>query len=560
MRDLVADVRSVGPPGRPDPLAALRARVRACVTDPTLTYRQRVQRLAGLAEDALDPPPVSATCRAAQAAGVVHDMGEGHAPYRPRYVLPDYARAMTQGVEHLELTPPRDLDEALAFLLATYACVPSVTGYPVYLGDLDTLLEPFAGASVTDADLDRRLTLFWRVVDRTMPDAFVHADLGPDDGRVVRAVLRVDRALRQVVPNLTLRVDPRRTPDALLREAVLTTCADGKPHYVNDPMMRADLGADYGVVSCYNSLLRGGGCYTLARLDLAASVRRACAATGPLGDRHPVGERVERWLAEVLPADVASTAELMASRIRFLVEEARFFEHDPLAREGLVRRDRFTAMFGFLGVAEAVGLLCDPGAGAGVGPCVGGDAFVHGRRGRPRRYGLDPDATALGQRVVAALAGLVAATPMPYCEATDGRALLHAQSGIDSDVGVTAGARIPPGSEPPLYEHIRVVAPNHAHVPAGISDVMRFEPTVEANPDAVVAVVRGALADGMRDLTFDVEGNGFVRITGYLVREADVARVGSGARHSSTALGAAALTNQHLRDRVTKCAPPSGRL
>jgi hypothetical protein len=84
---------------------------------------------------------------------------------------------------------------------------------------------------------------------------------------------------------------------------------------------------------------------------------------------------------------------------------------------------------------------------------------------------------------------------------------------------------------------------------------MRFEPTVAANPDAAVAVIRGALASGMRDVTFDVEGNGFVRVTGYLVRDADVARVAEGARHASTFLGAGAIANQHLRDRVGTCLP-----
>ncbi|MFZ0157856.1 MAG: YjjI family glycine radical enzyme [Kineosporiaceae bacterium] len=495
-------------------MAEFEVLVRRCVADPTLTYRQRVQQLAMLAENAVEPPPVSQACVLAQAKGVIHDMGEGNAPYRPRYVLPDYAAALATGSAHLELAAPTDLDGALTFLLAMYAGVPSITGYPVYLGDLDRLLEPFVG-DLADEDLDARLTRFWQLIDRTMPDAFVHANLGPDDGRVVRSLLRVDRATRQVVPNLTLRVDPDRTPDALLREAVATTCADGKPHYVNDPMMRADLGEAYGVVSCYNSLPRGGGAHTLVRLDLSASVRQA--AVGP-----------QSWLDAVLPVHVALTAELMAARIRHLVEQSRFFEHDWLAREGLIRLEGFTAMFGFYGLAEAVEAL-----GAG-------------------RYGLDPEATALGQRIVERLAGLVAATPMPYCEATGGHALLHAQSGIDSDTGVTAGARIPVGCEPPLYAHIRAVAPNHRHVPAGISDVFRFEPTIEANPDAVVAVLRGAFAEGMRDVTFDVVGNGFIRITGFLVRERDVAAVATGARHASTVLGAAAIPNHHLADRVVK--------
>lgn len=504
-------------------MSEFETQVRACLADPGLTYRQRVQALAMLAENAVEPPVVSEACCLAQAKGVIHDMGEGNAPYRPRYVLPDYAAALARGSAHLELEAPTTLDDALTFLLAMYAGVPSITGYPVYLGDLDRLLEPFVGSAehgVSDEALDAALTRFWRLIDRTMPDAFVHANLGPDDGRVVRSLLRVDRALRQVVPNLTLRVDPDRTPDDLLREAVLTTCADGKPHYVNDPMMRADLGEAYGVVSCYNSLPRGGGAHTLVRLDVSASVRFA-------------GVGLHEWLDDVLPRHVALTAELMAARIRHLVEQTGFYDHDWLAREGLIARDRFTAMFGFYGIAEAVELL-------GVG-----------------RYGHDEPATALGHRIVARLAELVAATPMPYCEATGGHALLHAQSGIDSDFGVTAGARIPVGSEPPLYHHIRAVAPNHRHVPAGISDIFRFEPTVQSNPDAVVAVLRGAFAEGMRDVTFDVVGNGFVRITGFLVREKDVAGIAQDgrARHASSFLGAGSMANQRLAERVVKPAP-----
>ena len=39
----------------------------ACVDSPALTYRQRVQALAALAEEALDPPVVSAACAEALA-------------------------------------------------------------------------------------------------------------------------------------------------------------------------------------------------------------------------------------------------------------------------------------------------------------------------------------------------------------------------------------------------------------------------------------------------------------------------------------------------------------
>ena len=63
-------------------LEGLQQAVRAAVEDPTLTYRQRVQLLASLAENALDP---HRWCRGPEALDkrVICDMYEGNAPYRP---------------------------------------------------------------------------------------------------------------------------------------------------------------------------------------------------------------------------------------------------------------------------------------------------------------------------------------------------------------------------------------------------------------------------------------------------------------------------------------------
>ena len=52
---------------------------------------------------------------------LVCDIAEGHAPYRPRYLLPDYAKALAQGSDFLGLKPPTDLYEAVAFLLSDAA-------------------------------------------------------------------------------------------------------------------------------------------------------------------------------------------------------------------------------------------------------------------------------------------------------------------------------------------------------------------------------------------------------------------------------------------------------
>ncbi len=500
-------------------LPELRRQARDLVDDPRLTYRQRMHRLAVLAENFLEPPPVSAACAEALDKRVICDLYEGNAPHRPRYVLPDYATLLSRGSEFLELEPVLDLDEALNTLLIVYTQVPSITGYPVWLGDLDTLLEPYV-EGVTDAELHRRLRLFWIALDRILPDAFTHANLGPHDTRVGRMALRLERELLQVVPNLTLKVDPDLTPDDLVRDAVETVFACGKPHFVNHPMMVADLGPSYGVASCYNSLRAGGGSHTLVRLNLTE-----------VALRHQ-GSR-ESFLDELLPHYVELTAELMEARIRHLVEESGFFEHSWLVTEGLVHLDRYSAMFGVYGLAEAVGLVLE-------------------HEGITARYGHDEVANELGREVLRRVAELVAARPMPYCQGYDGRALLHSQSGIDSDVGVTAGCRIPVGEEPGLLQHLQAVTPNHALFPAGISDVLAFDETARRNPAAVVDVIRGAFRTGMRDFTFNLDSNDFIRITGYLVRKSDLAKVEHGARHDSTFLGAGSVAESHVDHRAPK--------
>ena len=498
-----------------------RDRARALVDSSSLTYRQRVQALAGLAEETLDPPKVSANCADALATGLVCDLAEGHAPYRPRYLLPDYQRALSQGSEFLGLPAPTDLYEAVAYLLSMYSQVPSITGYPVYLGAVDRLLEPFA-KGVDDDTLTRLMRLMWVTIDRSLPDAFTHANLGPDDTRVGRTILALERELLQTVPNLTLRVDVGRTPDSLVLDAVRTVFACGKPHFVNDAMMTADLGPDYGVVSCYNSLKVGGGSHTLVRLNLAESARRH------RGD-------VESYLDGTLAEHVALNAELTAARIRSLVEGARFFDHSWLVDEGLLSLDRFSAMFGVYGLAECANTLVAATGGTGT-------------------YGHDADATALGWRIVERAAELVAATPLPYCEGNGGAAFLHSQSGIDSDIGVTAGTRIPVGQEPPLLEHLLAVAPNHRHFTSGVSDILHFDDTATRNPQAVVDVIRGAMASGMRDVTFNLDSNDFIRITGYLVRKSDLAKLAATgvARHGSDVLAAGSVANSHVTDRSVK--------
>lgn len=501
-------------------------RARTVVQDGALGYDQKVRRLAALATEAIPYPTLSEDCRQALDARVICDLYEGHAPYTARYILPDYDLALRQGLRFLELDPPQDLDDALAFLQIMYAHVPSVTTYPVYLGDLDKLLERFVPADMTDEQLDRTLRRFWIGIDRMVPGAFAHLDVGPHDGRVVRSIFRVERSLRQAVPNITLKVDPAVTPDDLIEDGVRTVFETGKPHFVNHPMMVADHGERYAAVSCYNSLKIGGGAHTLVRLNLKEAALR----------HHGTSEE---FMAAALPHWVELTAELTEARIRSLVEEQRFFETHWLANEGLIDLHRFSAMFGIFGLAECVNRL------------MALDGKDHGGAGR---YGHDLDADVLAMRVVERVAELVAARPMPYCEGGQGRCYLHSQGGIDLDDHVTAGTRIPVGDEPDLLQHITTCAPHHEHFAAGISDIFHVDETAVRNPGAMVDIIKGALDQGMRDFTFNLADNEFVRITGYLVRKRDLAQIAGqhAVRHTSDQLAAGSENAYHLTERTVQ--------
>ena len=174
-------------------------------------------------------------------------------------------------------------------------------------------------------------------------------------------------------------------------------------------------------------------------------------------------------------------------------------------------------------------------------------------QGSDATYGHDAEANELSYRITRAISNFVNTRSMPYCEGNDGHALLHSQSGIDSDLAVSAGTRVPIGDEPGMFEHIDAVAPHHDLFAAGVSDIFHVEDTARRNPKAMVDIIRGAFVRGMRDFTFNLATNGFIRITGYMVRKSDIADFEeSGSRHGSTLFGAGSVQNSHVEDRNVK--------
>ncbi|ECC3294800.1 YjjI family glycine radical enzyme [Salmonella enterica subsp. enterica] len=494
---------------------ALQQRCQQIVTSPVLTPEQKRHFLALEAENALPYPPLPEDARQALDEGVICDMFEGHAPFKPRYVLPDYARFLANGSQWLELEGAKDLDDALSLLTILYHHVPAVTSMPVYLGQLDALLQPYVRILTQDA-IDIRIKRFWRYLDRTLPDAFMHANIGPADTPVTRAILRADAELKQVTPNLTFIYDAEITPDDLLLEVAKNICECSKPHISNGPVNdKIFTKGHYGIVSCYNSLPLGGGGSTLVRLNLKAVAERSTS--------------VDDFFSRTLPHYCRQQIAIINSRCEFLYEKSHFFENSFLVQEGLIDPERFAPMFGMYGLAEAVNLLCE-------------------NAGLNARYGKNETANELGYRISAQLADFVENTPVKY--GWKQRALLHAQSGISSDIGTTPGARLPYGDEPDPITHLQTVAPHHAFYHAGISDILTLDETIKRNPQALVQLCLGAFKAGMREFTANVSGNDLVRVTGYMVRLSDLAKFrAEGSRTNTTWLGEEAARNTRILER-----------
>jgi YjjI family glycine radical enzyme len=490
--------------------------VLSIIQDPVLTYEQKVISLARAAEDSIEVLNIPAAVQSLRDRDILCDLFEGHAPYRPRYVVVNFEKFMKQGSKFLEIDPPQDLEEAVHALLILYKHIPSISTFPVYIGSLDTLLDPF----IEDEERAfKTIKLFLKHIDRTITDSFCHANLGPEPTRAGTLILRAERELQDAIPNITLKVSPASTED-FLRDAAATSLITAKPSFANHAMFSKEFEtfADgYAIVSCYNGLPIGGGSYTLSRLKLDKLSFEALDSAD--------------YIERLLPEAIQLAMEYMDERIRFLVEESHFFESSFLVREGLIDPARFTAMLGEVGLAEAVNHLMK----------------LDGRSGR---FGHNQEADDLGVRIIEAMQAVVNEHFNPHL-ATGGHYLLHAQVGIDSDAGTSPGCRIPIGDEPPIHEHLLQAARYHKYFPSGIGDIFSFDETVKANPQVVVDIVKGAFDAGMRYFSSYASDADVIRITGYLVKRSEIEKLrrGESVLQDTVALGKGAVDNQHVLER-----------
>lgn len=457
-----------------------------------ITFEQKVVALARYAESTADVLNIDEDTKEYLSEGIICDLNEGNAPYRPRYILPDYAKFMEKGSKFLNLTPAQNIFEATNNLLILYKHVPSITTMPVYLGNIDYLLEPYVK---DEAEATLAIKLFLKHIDSTITDSFCHANIGPKETKAGRIILNIMRELELPTPNLTLKYS-EETPDDFAIDAISTGLITAKPSFANDKMFSDDFKGDYGIVSCYNGLKIGGGANTLVRVRLGKLSQKA--------------KNIDDFFDTVLPKLTASTLSYIDKRCKFIIEESNFFESNFLVKEGLLEKENFTGLFGIVGLAECVNNLLKVNK-------------------LEDHFGYSSTANELGEKIVSKINEMISQHKTPYAGSFfENLHLFHSQVGIETDKNESPGCRIPVGEEPEIFEHIMQSAPFHKYFPSGVGDIFVFDETYKRNPKAVLDIIKGAFANDMRFFSYYCTDCDVVRITGYLVKKSEIEKLERG--------------------------------
>jgi len=486
------------------------------VEDRSLTYYQQLTALARLAESKDTTINYDPEYRKAIAEHCLCDLNEGVLPYRPRYIIPRYELLMEKGSEFLGLDVPRDIWEATNALLIMYHHVPSITTFPVFLGNIDSLLEPFID---DEEEAKKAIRMFLLHIDKTLTDSFVHADIGPGETKAGRIILELTEEMGLAIPNLTLKYDPELTSKNFTQAALKCMLKTAKPSFANHKMYTEDYG-DYVIASCYNGFYNGGGGYTLPRMILAHIALKA--------------DSIEDFFDRVLPYYVDLQLGYMDLRIKYLVEEAAFFKSNFLVKEGFIDRKLFVGMFGLVGLAECCNNLLKI-------------------TDKAQGFGHSQEADDLGVLILDKIEEMLKAHKAPYSEGNNDRYYLHAQVGIDTDGDTAApGCRIPIGYEPPFAKQMKHSTRYHKLFRTGIGDVFKFDRTWLDSLAAMEDVIKGAFAEGVRYISGYLEDGDVVRVTGYLVKRSEIAKLeaGDAVLNQATVFGKGAKDGAKALDRT----------
>ena len=384
---------------------------------------------------------------------------------------------------------------------------------------MDKLLEPFIKDEEEARKLIRHFLIF---LDRTISDSYCHMNLGPEETRAGRMIVEIQKELwENAIPSMTLLYDPDITPDDFARTCVECALACAKPSFANHKEYSKLYTTPYGIASCYNALPIGGGAFTLSRIVLSRLAERA--------------KDSEHLIHDLLPIAVKELCDYIEKKITFLVEETHFFKSNFLVQEGFVSLEKFTGMFGLVGMNECVNILM-------------------AKEGKSGTYGHSEEADAMAKRILDKLTTCVEGYESRFCDCTNHHFSLHAQVGIADDYSISPGVRIAIGDELPLHEHLLHCSQFHPYFKSGVGDIFPFDETAKRNPDAIVDLIKGGFAQGMRYFSTYGSDADVIRITGYLVKKSDIAKLDAGiaVQQANATWGLGEVRNSRILERKVR--------
>ena len=489
------------------------------MNDRKLTFWQRTEALAKYAENLLDyPEGTPEEFYILEKSREISDLHEGHGPKAPRYILPDYKKYLKEGSQFLRIDPPGTLFEATNALLIFYHNAHSMDRFPVFLGRLDDLLEEYA-VKEDYAKAKEILKWFLISIDRTMSDSFIQANLGPEETLVGNIMLQLMPELQNITPNVSLCYDPDITPDSFARKALDCALRCANPAFALDSFYKERVGEEYGIASCYNGLLIGGGAFTLCRLRLG-TISENCQDS-------------RDFFQNRLPLCIDTQLKFMDAKIRNVVENRAFFDSDWMVKEGFVHPDRFVGLFGLVGLCECVNNLMK-------------------KDGKKGRMGHDNEADQLGVRILETIEKAVNEHDCPYSHTH--RFVMHSQVGADDDEGNSAGTRIAYGDEPELYDHLRNCGLYHRFFPSGVGDIFPFDETAFRNLDALLDIFKGGFKVGVKYMSTYLGSGDLIRVTGYLMKRSEVEKLrkGEAVANDSAALVVDKTPARHMNEKKVR--------
>ena len=170
-------------------------------------------------------------------------------------------------------------------------------------------------------------------------------------------------------------------------------------------------------------------------------------------------------------------------------------------------------------------------------------------------YGKDEEANDLATTILDIIQSFIDETEAHYSPLSNNRFVLHAQVGLDSDIGVTSGVRIPVGDEPENFiDHLNHSAKYHKYFPSGVGDIFPIATNVEQNTAALADVVKGAFSQGVHYMSFYAADSDLVRITGYLVKRSEMEKWENkqAVLQNTTQLGAPNYKDNRLAERKVR--------